>query len=340
MGSTTQSDKYGDRSEVRPTHKNPLKNLFTLGHSTFFKRACSALALTASLALCPYEASAQSSAAEKALAAAYDADSLFARGKWEEAHDRFKEADDLAHSPVFVLYMARSRRNAGKLIEAATIYERVLAEKLPADAPKPFRAALTDASAELTELRAKTPTVRAQIVGDQPADLEVRVDGQPLPINSVKEMDPGTHTFVARGSGRTVERKLTLASGDRDVVVAFDFNEIPAKDEPSASEGSWIPGIITLSVGGVGLGIGAVTGAIAAVKASDIKENCVDNHCLTTDAEALSETRTLATVSTVGFIAGGAVAAAGIVLLIVRPGGTESTSVSIGPKGIQWSGTF
>jgi hypothetical protein len=67
---------------------------------------------------------------QRALKLAYEADDLYARGQWAGAYDRFAEADGLAHSPVFVLYMARCRKNAARLIEAEAIFTRLSRETL------------------------------------------------------------------------------------------------------------------------------------------------------------------------------------------------------------------
>lgn len=289
----------------------------------------------------PSEALAQPSASERALEAAYEADGLFARGKWQEAYDRFEEADRLAHSPVFVLYMARALRNAGALVEARALYERVIAEKVGADAPKPFRAALTDAAAELAEVKAKTPRVRVDVRGVSKADVVVKVDDAPIAVDTPTPLDPGAHVFVARAGEREVRRDATLTADGAETAIVLDFAEKGAPIAAGGSEGSYVPGIIALSVGGLGLALGTVTGAIAASQASDIKEGCIDGHCLEEDADALETASTLATVSTVGFIAGGACVVAGIVLVAVRPGGDDgTTTVSFGPSGVLVRGTF
>jgi hypothetical protein len=87
-------------------------------------------------------------------------------------------------------------------------------------------------------------------------------------------------------------------------------------------------------VGGVGVGVGAVTGGLAAGKASDVKEGCVDGHCLREDAGELDSARALATTSTIAFIAGGVGLATAGVLFVVRPGGSSSVTATAGPGWI------
>jgi hypothetical protein len=297
------------------------------------------------LAIAPATATAQSNAAQQALDLAYEADALFARGKWEEAHDRFSKADALAHSPVFVLYMARSRRNAGKLLEAAKLYSRVAGEKLEKKAPAPFHAAIADAAAELADVEAKTPRVRVEVRGAEPKDIDVTVDSKPIAVGQSVAMDPGAHAFVARVRGveGAAERKqsVSLVEGQEEVVVDLDFSPDAAPKEPLRPERGPIgPGLVLMVIGGIGLELGVVSGAIAAKTSGDVKDGCIDNHCLREDADALDRARTLGTVSTVAFVAGGALVATGVVLLAVRPGGSSAPSVTASPGALWIRGAF
>lgn len=308
------------------------------------------------VALAPASVHAQPNASKRALELGYEADGLFARGKWDEAFDRFEKADALAHSPVFVLYMARCRRNAGRLLEAATLYARVAAERVAPDAPKPFRAAVTDATTELAELEARTPTVRVEVRGRAAEGVDVRVDGRPIQVGKKVALDPGTHAFVASASGApAIERSVTLAEGSKETLVELDFTKAGGANGTSGANGagtgpatatpnrgSVAPAVVALSFGVVGVGLGAVTGAMAAGGASDVKDGCVDDHCLRSDADALDRARTLATVSTIGFVAGGVCLAAAGVLFVLRPGGGSQASASarVGPGFVAVGGAF
>ena len=95
--------------------------------------------------------------------------------------------------------------------------------------------------------------------------------------------------------------------------------------------------------------VGAVTGAISLSKVGDLEEKCPDHRCSPADQATADQARTLGTVSTVGFIAGGALVAAGVVLLVIRPSGGDPaaarsglrvTAATAGPGGITLRGTF
>ncbi len=291
-------------------------------------------------ALASSPASAQNADAKRALELGYEADALFARGKWQECHDRFKAADDLLHSPVFVLYMARCKRNAGELLAAREIYARVAAEWIEPTAPKPFRQAVADAGKELEELRARIPTVRIRITGREARGVEVSVDGKVVAIADPIPLDPGTHEIVARAKGAEAKRAIDLAERGGEKLVELELSESAAVPPPRESRGSLVPGILGLTLGALGLELGAITGGLAASKAGAVKEGCVGNHCLRADAEDLDLARTLATVSTVGFVVGGACVVTGAVLVALRPGDGAEATVSVTPTGLVLGGRF
>jgi tetratricopeptide (TPR) repeat protein len=284
-------------------------------------------------------ASAPATDAQRALDRGYEADALFAKGKWDEAYDLFRQADALAHSPVFVLYMARCRRNAGRLLEAAEIYARVTAEALGPSAPKPFRGAVDDASSELAEVRARIPSLVVEITGRPPGDVELRVDGRVARIGEAIELDPGEHVVLATAPGVEAKRAVLLKERGPRAVVTLALAS-PAKGQGAVKRGSLVPGILSLSFAAAGLELGAITGALAARDASVVKEGCVGERCLRQDAELLDRANTLATVSTVGFVVGGVALTTGIVLIAVRPGGETDPVVTIGPTGARLQLSF
>ena len=288
----------------------------------------------------PGGAYAQPNASQRALDLAYEADDLFAKGKWDTAYARFAEADGLAHSPVFVLFMARARRNAGKLLLAATLYERVAEEKLAAGAPKPFRAAIADAASELAELRTRIPSVRVVVVAAPAGAVEVRMDGAAVELDKSLSVDPGKHVFWAKVGDKTASETVEIAAGDERVV---ELSFAAKKIAPSVGlqrRGSLSPGIAFVSLGTFGFELGAVMGGLATSTSNDVKAGCVENHCLASDADALDRARLFANVSTGALVAGGAFMITGVVLLVVRPGGESAPSVGVGPGGLSLRADF
>ncbi len=91
--------------------------------------------------------------------------------------------------------------------------------------------------------------------------------------------------------------------------------------------GVMIGGLVVGGVGAAGLIVGAITGGLAVGAAGDVETECPNQVC-STDAgkDKLSSAKTLATVSTVGFIAGGVLLAGGAVMVIIgaTSGGKKS----------------
>lgn len=258
---------------------------------------------------------------------------LHAQGKFAEAYARFETAERIAHSPVFLLWMARSKRALGELGAAKRHYARVVAESLPADASPNWTQAKKAAEAELAALSPRIPTVE---VKTPPGTSRLTLDGAPITAGAVVEVDPGDHEVVyTPEGGAPTSRRIHVAEGEPRVLVRFDEPRTDAV--PGArSEGSVIPGAVLLGVGVGSVLAGAVTGAYALVLAGQVKEGCDDqNRCLASDQGKAEDADTLARASTGLFIAGGVLSAVGVVLVIVRPGGEPSTALRLGPT---WAG--
>jgi hypothetical protein len=287
---------------------------------------------------------------QRALKLAYEADDLYARGQWGAAYERFAEADALAHSPVFVLYMARCRKNAGRLLEAEALLARLARESVATSAPKPFHDAVASAAAERDEVARRIPLVHVVVQGAAAGPVRVKVDGKEIAdARAGITLDPGAHGFDASSGGASDHKDVLLADGAGEVRVVLTLSSggptpqaRPTRQaEREASTGSLAPTLVALAVGVAGVGIGSVTGAMAASKAGRVKTNCVDSHCLQSDADALDSARRLATISTVAFIAGGAGLAAAGVLFVIRPrGGQTTATAAVTPAWIGLYATF
>src|SRR5262245_45324754 len=68
--------------------------------------------------------------------------------RWVDAYERFERAEALVHSPVFVLYMARSKRELRELKNARVLYERIAAPAEPNE-PETWQVARREAESEL-----------------------------------------------------------------------------------------------------------------------------------------------------------------------------------------------
>ena len=271
---------------------------------------------------------------------------LFTAGKWQEALEMFQRAEGEFHATTLVLYMARCQRMRGKLVASRSLYEQVASEALGPGAPSQFLTAQIQARAELERLRRRIPGL-VLTFKDAPADLvRVTVDGARVPVSSgaTLDLDPGEHALVATmEQAAPIHRTITLTEGaTARVDLAFDA-------PPEKRSGSTVvPALIAFGVGAVGLGAGAITGAVALDQASDLKARCQPTkHCPTTDQASADSAGRLADASTIGLVAGGAAILTGVVLLLVRPSGggarrTEASPVrfNVGPGVVTLEGAF
>lgn len=105
-------------------------------------------------------------------------------------------------------------------------------------------------------------------------------------------------------------------------------------------------GLAVLGVGVVGLVVGAATAGLAASKRSTLIQACPTGHCpaslepsLQGDVDSM---HTMATVSTAGFVVGGALAATGLILVVTAPKAMPRAGVLplVGPGFVGMSGRF
>jgi hypothetical protein len=276
---------------------------------------------------------------------------LFEEKRWPEAYEAFREADELYHANTLVLFMGHCRREMGKLLEARALYFKVAEEEVPKNAPEQFKKAQAKARDEIKALQARIPLLRVSISGIASRKATATLDGAAVSVDDLqagKEVDPGDHTIVIEAPGSAaVERGVAVNEGD---VTRVEIVLAPPKATEAKKKGSILPGAIALGVGAVGVGIGAATGIIAMGQIDDIKSRCTpDGHCPEADKPKADAAQSLVTVSTVGFVVGGAALAAGAVLIVLRPWGGDSKAaepkaasahVTVGLGSIGLGGSF
>ena len=103
-------------------------------------------------------------------------------------------------------------------------------------------------------------------------------------------------------------------------------------------------GFVALAGGAVGLALGGVTGVLAMSKRTELDKNpdCAADHlCPPEESSNVDSLNTLRTVSTVGFVAGGALAAAGLVLVLTAPSSkAPATALWVSPTSAGLRGSF
>jgi hypothetical protein len=157
-----------------------------------------------------------------ARAAAQEGASAFREKRWSDAIDLFTRAESLVHSPMHVIFMARAHANLNKLVKARELYNKVIREPLPTNAPKAFQNAQDEAQKELNELEPRLPYVTVQVEGAGAQTVSVTQNGVAIPpalIGVPRPVDPGEHEFQAlTESLASRPQKVTVAEKSRQNV--------------------------------------------------------------------------------------------------------------------------
>lgn len=296
-----------------------------------------------------------------------EAKAAYEQGRWADALAKFKEADGVVHSPVFTLYIARTERRAGKLLEARADFQKLLAEELGPNAPDPWVAAHKDAKTELAQLEPLIPRVTLSLSAPGSLDDRADVDGNPFVWERAFEINPGEHT-VHIASTPPYEQKFTIEEGKTERVTITPTTagtrpiephpiKPPPNDDPPksiivpAQPGSIIPGAVVLSLGIAAVVTGGVFMGVALAARGDVDPACAvanDPGCVGEvfrDSQKANERAGLFGNASTGLLIGGGVAGAvGAILLVVRPGGTpeavKPVEVTVGPTFVGLRGRF
>ncbi len=236
----------------------------------------------------------------------------------------------------------------------------------------------------VSELNAAIPSLVFEAKdsnGDDVSAVAVTMDGQPFAARldgTAIPIDPGDHTFSFAAAGHAnVEKHLVIYEGDRGRRERIQLGNGPASPPPVAptplalpatppesrpSAGSTAPGLgtqkvvgLTLGVVGIaGVGVGSAFGLLTISAWSSAKSACGSGgtSSCTGDPSTVSSDRSTAqkdgTVSTVAFIAGGALVATGLVVFLTgshresSPAATVALAPALGPgrAGFALSGAF
>lgn len=137
-------------------------------------------------------------------------------GRYREALKAFRKAEATVHAPTFLIMVARSCRKLGRLTEARSVYQLIVDERLPADAPEAFRKAQTQAATELDAVVSRIPTVAITVTGAGSGGAQVALDGLDVPQSTPVARDPGSHTLAVGAPGRRgLTREIVLKEGMR-----------------------------------------------------------------------------------------------------------------------------
>lgn len=270
------------------------------------------------------------------------------------AVDRFKRADALVHAPTLLRDLARAEVGLGHLVEARETYARAVRDRVPPKSPASWTQAVEESKRELAALETRVPWLTLSITG--PLHPQVTLDGESVPESSLgtkQATNPGRHELHAMGEGYLETTKVLELREGEALSVAIELERAPVEPAPKkveavappvtvtrVKEPSWRkPAMVSaFAIGGAGIVVGSVTGIMAMTKHSQLVSDCPDRTCGRDQESNYNDFHTLGTVSTVGFIAGGAGLATGIVLLLVKPKTTiETPAPGQASRGTRWS---
>ena len=227
-------------------------------------------------------------------------------------------------------------RDAGKLLEARKLLQQCSGAGCSAFVQKECVGWLEDVEARLPSviLSAK------EAGGADLVDVAVTIDGQQGPRKldgRSLDVDPGDHTFVFQlADGRKAEQRVFVREREKAKVIAVTIGgsrelakpvePSPPKEAPAARGGASpleVVGFIAAGVGVAGLAVGTIFGLNASSKLSAPQCDTAAKVC---DPGVIDDAKSAATVSTIGFVAGGVLLAGGVTLVLLSPKAGQSAT--------------
>ncbi|MBX3191199.1 MAG: hypothetical protein KF819_29650 [Labilithrix sp.] len=268
-------------------------------------------------------------------------------GDMRGAIEKFRAAHALGNTPITGIELCKAHAALGQPVEAREICLGVA--RIPPLAGETSRSqdARNDAARIAEDVKPRIASVRLHIAGvPQGREPTVTVDGAPVPVAALREpraLNPGQHQITARvgagaetravvdvKEGENKELQLTVqAPAEEPIAPPGGGYERPAPRDKS--NGLAIAGFV---VGGIGVGVGAVSGIVAMSSESDLAKTCTDKICGPQDHDALDRARTWGTVSTAAFVIGAIGLVVGVTAVLTSP---KSSSAALAPKRITQS---
>jgi len=287
-------------------------------------------------------------------------------GDYAAASGKLEKAYTVLQAPSLGLWSARALAKRGKLIEAAERYRQVMRLEVKGGEAAVQKEAQADASKELDELTPRVPSVVIQVEGATATEVSVTIDGAKVAsalIGEARPVNPGRHLLEGVKGSERVKEEITLAEGDKKpVVLRFANGEAatssaaaspaspggaaPASQDRPAASGPMTRtlGWVAIGLGGAGLVVGGVTAGLAVSKKGALETNALcdsELRCLRSEQSDVESYNSMRTISGIGFIAGGVLAATGVVLVLTSPTKSEpETALWLGPNSAGFRRTF
>ena len=284
------------------------------------------------------------------------------------AHDyasacaKLQESEQLDPAPGTILNLAVCYERAQKTARAWATYKyAALAAERAGQADRASAAArkASELEATLSRITIVVPP-QARVAG-----LDVRCDGEPVGEASWGvsfPYDPGTHEIDVTAPGRRPwSSRISLAAAAQQASVTVPTLEaVPvvaaappppppkaeaAADAPASGAHARVAGGILTAIGAVAVGGGIFAGVHAKDVYNQALAACNGGTVCPNDSgiSLRNQAQTWATLSTIGFVAGGAILAGGVILLVVAPrDAPPQVALSVSPfgPGLSLAGAF
>jgi len=269
-------------------------------------------------------------------------------GNYKDASERLEKSYAIARVPSLGLWSARALRQLGLLVESANRYLETVSLQIPAGDYEIQKQAQADAQKEFDILKPIIPALTIEIKGAKREEVAVTVDGVPLAASLLGEprlVNPGLHKVAGTHGAVRREAAVLIAEGQKAPAV-LDFGPqaavkgAPVEEDEAGSTQNTLAAV-ALAAGGAGIVVGGITGVMALGKKNTIDSSpaCENDRC--SDKSLVDSYSTLRTVSTIGFIVGGVLAATGVTLLLTAgPSDKPKTGLLIGPGSVSLRRTF
>jgi hypothetical protein len=261
---------------------------------------------------------------------------------------KFRESLAVEASVGTLLNVAECDANEAKPVEAARAYRKAL--KLNgATSNEARRRAVDEQVAEA--LRGLEPKIGKLRVTVEPKAANAVITlvggaGEPVAVSEAVEVAAGEQRVSVEAPGFKTSVDTATVPGGGEVEIRIVLEAVAQKDKNTGSKAApgpalLVPGVVLGAVGVAGLISGGVLLGLASAKSSDIEALCgpqvAPPACPAGDADAAnlmaSDGQSFATGSYIAFGVGGALAAAGLVLIVVDATSASTDERRLPPKG-------
>jgi hypothetical protein len=281
-------------------------------------------------------------------------------GRYAEACPKFAESLRLDPALGTLLNLAECEEHDGKVASAWEHWRQGL-DRLPAGDPR-----IAMAQQHFSALEPRLPRLTLQLAAGAPDDTRVLRDGVELgraTFGIALPVDPGDHVLTILAANHEAATKPVHLDAAQSLTVQVEPGALGATPPPAPMEAVPPPPSVTPSahessnglrtagwvVGGVGIAsfVGAaVTGILIVGDKSTANTDCTPEPCTHPGVSAVDGGKTLLAVNAVTWALGIAGVGAGVTMILVggghgeKPGGSVTASISPGPGGFVFQGTF